>query len=367
MSGQLEEQLAAVPERWREATRSRAYAVMDYVAAGADASRLVDMLCRRTGLTRSSLYALVRRWKATDGNVAALVPWARKPNSGPRIRDDVTSLVDGRIAPFIEQDPDRPAEPVVLKVLDGWPDRLPKPGISYVRGRVAHVRAGHPPASPRRAASSVTPGGRPEPRWPLDVLLVDHIAMEAVVWEDDEPTLPIATVVIDLASREPLGASIGLEAPGPASVRAALSRVAAMAASGAAPGPPTIVLSTAFARGWPELVEALRGTGAAVLARRAARLRFGSDANRLLEGRLDAFRLAPRLGHRPPGERVTRDAAHDLPGALMEELDRRIRTHVGTRLSELIAKRGWPVSATADRTTWGQLSAVADEDGGASD
>jgi hypothetical protein len=155
MSMELEEQLRAVPERWIDATRTRAHAVMDYITAGEDGSLLVDVLCRRTGLTRSAFYSLVRRWKKAGGNAAALAPWARRPGTKPRIASEVTRHIDAKITPLIAEDPGRPTEPIAIKLLQEWPDDLDRPGICYVRRRVDHARIEH-----RRNAADTQPQRR---------------------------------------------------------------------------------------------------------------------------------------------------------------------------------------------------------------
>jgi hypothetical protein len=143
MSRELEERLRAIPERWRDVTRSRVHAVMDYANAGEDGAILVDVLCRRIGLTRSAFYALVRRWHKSNEDPAALAPWARRVDGTTRISKEVAEHIDGQVEPLIAADPDRPTEPVALGVLAGWPDDLRKPGISYVRRRVGLVREAH--------------------------------------------------------------------------------------------------------------------------------------------------------------------------------------------------------------------------------
>lgn len=366
MSRELEERLQAVPERWRDATRTRAYAVMDYVAAGDDGSLLVDVLCRRTDLTRSAFYSLVRRWHKSGQDPAALAPWARRADAKPRIARETTAHIDAQIAPLIDDDPQRPTEPIALKVLSDWPGHLDKPGISYVRRRVGHLRAAHQKKTRRvrRPAGDDAAEGsdlRPQPRWPLDVILVDHIALEAVVWDGDEPTLPIITLAVDLASWEPVAVSIGIDGPGPGSVVAVIADLAAEALRREAPGPPTIVLSTTFARGWPELTAELRETGAVVIAQRSRSLRFGPEVNRLLEGSLDGYKLAPRLGHRPVDERATPRAVLTMPNRELPELEQQLRRHVRKRLEQVANDLSWPPAAAPEPGVWNRMAALSND------
>ena len=362
MSVELEAQLRAVPERWRDATRTRAYAVMDYVAAGADGALLVDVLCRRTDLTRSAFYGLVRRWKASGGDAAALAPWARRSNSKPRVAFEVTAHIDMQVEPLIAADPNRSTEPIALKVLDDWPAGLSKPGISYVRRRIGHVRSEQQKKTrlkPQVLSDEDDQYPRPVPRWPLDVIVVDHVAVEAIVWSGEQATLPIATVAIDLASGRPVGVSIGLAEPGPAAVMAAIGCLAIDAAGAQAPGPPTIVLATAFANGWPDLIALLERAGAEVVAIRSRSLRFGHDANDLLNGRFDGYKLAPRLGHRPIEARVTPRSVLSLPSKDLDGLAKQMNGHARAEFDALTLGYTWPHAATTDPTTWGRLAALA--------
>jgi len=362
MSRELEERLASVPERWRDATRTRAYAVIDYIAAGEDGALLVDVLCRRTGLTTSAFYALVRRYKASKGDAASLAPWARRPESKPRIPQDVTAHIDSLVTPLIAENPARPTEPIAQTVLASWPDHLTRPGISYVRRRVNHVRSEHQKKTRRTRRNDGDEDGhaaRPRTRWPLDVIIIDHIAIETVVWDGDEPELPIATLAIDVATHRPVGLFIGLDGPGPAAVACALGDLARLVSGRRAPGPPTIIMSTAYAHGWPELVQALASTGATVLARRSRKLTFGDDANRLLDGKLGGYRLAPRLGHRPRGERATPRAVSSMPNREMGVLQMQLQSLVSESRDAVAVEQNWPPAAIADPRTWEGLAVVA--------
>jgi hypothetical protein len=351
MTRELEERLQAIPERWRDVTRTRTYAVMDYVSAGEDGAILVDVLCRRTGLTRSAFYALVRRWHKSKQDPAALAPWARRVDGTSRISKEVVEYIDGQVEPLIEQDPDRPTEPVAVGVLASWPDHLRKPGISYVRRRVGMARSEHQKKTRRVTLQGGDDGddpsrSRPEPRWPLDVILIDHIAIEAVVWVDGEPTLPIATIAFDLSSGEPVAISVGLDIPGPATVAGVLAELAVTAAP-RAPAPPTVIMSTVFARGWPKLTATLGETGAVVIPERSRKLKFGPDANRLLGGWLQGYKLAPRLGHRSLEERVSPRALTKMPHRELADLSRQLRGGAVLRLMTLIADANWPPAAAA--------------------
>lgn len=364
MSRELEERLRAIPERWRDVTRTRAYAVMDYVNAGDDGAILVDVLCRRTGLTRSAFYALVRRWHKSNEDPAALAPWARRVDGTTRISKEVAQYIDGQVEPLIEADPDRPTEPVALGVLAGWPDDLRKPGISYVRRRVGLAREAHQKKTPgvskaRGDEEDDSRHPRPQPRWPLDVILIDHVALEAIVWLDGEPTLPIATIAFDIFSGQSLATSVGIEIPGPSTVAGILAELASGAARGA-PAPPTIVMSTVFSRGWPKLIATLADTGAVVMPERGRKLRFGPDASRLLDGTLDGYKLAPRLGHRPVGERASPRALTRMPHRELGDLNGQLSFESLVRLTTLINSADWPPAATAHSSrAWELMAALA--------
>lgn len=364
MSRELEEQLAVMPERWRDQTRTRAYAMLDYEAAGDDAALLVPVLSRRTGLTTSAFYALVRRWRASGRQMASLTPWARRSGTKPRIAAETTAHIDERAGPLIAEDPKRPTEPVARWLVANWPANLPRAGISYIRRRVNHLRVEHEKKTRRvrRAAADRCGdlGGdpRPRPRWPLDVILVDHVAVEAVVWPGDDPTLPLATLAIDLATGRAIGVSVGIVEPTPAGVAAALAGPAALAAIRGAPGPPTILLSTTFAKGWPQLVSALAEAGAKVVTRRSNRLSFGADAARLLRGGMAGYRLAPRLGHRPVLDRASPKAVTTMPSLEIDDLVGQLQATVQSNCDDIMVDESWPDAATVEPDVWHSLSQV---------
>lgn len=365
MTRELEERLQALPERWRDVTRTRTYAVMDYVSAGEDGAILVDVLCRRTGLTRSAFYALVRRWHKSKQDPAALAPWARRIDGTTRISKEVVEYIDGQVKPLIDQDPDRPTEPVAVGVLASWPAHLRKPGISYIRRRVGLARSEQQKKTPRvtlKAGDDADdpPRPRPEPRWPLDVILIDHIAIEAVVWLDEEPTLPIATIAFDLFSCQPVAISVGLDVPGPAIVSGVLAELASRAAPRGAPAPSTVIMSTVFAQGWPKLIARLGETGAVVIPERSRKLKFGPDANRLLGGWLCGYKLAPRLGHRPVDERASPRALSKMPHRDLADLSEQLRGESILRLMILIDEANWPPAAAAHPSyAWEVIAALA--------
>lgn len=362
MSSELEARLADVPERWRDATRTRVYAVMDYEAAGNDGGLLVDVLARRTGLTTSAFYALVRRWRQSRGDVTAMAPWARRPGSKPRVPEQATLHIDAKVLPMIAENPSRPTEPIAQGLLADWPVEVPRPGISYIRKRVNQLRSEHQKKTRRvnKAAGDDEDGRIPEPRWPLDVIIIDHIAIEAIVWADEDPTLPIVTFAIDSASGEPVGVAIGLDDPAPSAVMRAIADLAGVAAERGAPGPPTIIVSTAYARGWPEMTVALTNTGAKVVARRSKKLSFGPDANRMLNGRIAGYRLAPRLGHRPRSERATPRAVVTMPDRELDQLEAQLRAYVELRRDAVVIEESWPPAAKPSVAGWSSLAALPD-------
>lgn len=363
MSRELEEQLAAVPERWRDATRTRTYAVIDYVVAGDDGGLLVKVLCRRTGLTTSAFYTLVRKWKASGGDVTSMVPWARQPGSKPRVPAEATAHIDRKAAPLIAEEPGRPTEPIAQGLLADWPDNVPRPGINYIRKRVNLLRTDHQKkirrTRPDHGDDGETSEPTPRPRWPLDVIVVDHVAVQAVIGDGDEPTMPIVTFAIDAASRQPVGGAMTLDDPGPAEVARAIAGLAAFAAAEGAPGPPTIVLATAFARGWPELTVALRATGAKVIARRSKKFSFGPVAMRLLGGIFGGYRLAPRLGHRPRADRVTPRAMMSMPLRDLSTFSKQASIAIDMHRRSVVREESWPPAATPDTETWKRLAALS--------
>lgn len=364
MSKELEEQLARVPAQWQEVTRTRAHAVMDYLAAGDDGTLLLNVLCKRARVSRSMFYHLVRRWKAASGDAAALAPWAKRPGTPPRIEPEATRIMDEMIAARLEAKPDSPIEPIARGVLADWPEDIETPGISYARRRVVHARAERekktsPPglvvnvgAYPAEAAG--------EPRWPLDVVVVDHAAIEALVRLDDGmATLPIATVAFDLMTGLPLAAVIGLDGPSPPPVVATIRTAAATALELGAPAGPAVLLATTFAKGWPQLTDTLLSTGARVIARRTRLLHFGGPLSRVLGGRVAGYRVAPRLGHRPAKERATAKALAALPSRDLETLAAELEAWCAAGRAGVADAAATGGAATSDLDVWRRLAGLA--------
>lgn len=368
MSSKLEQQLESVPERWRDETRTRAYAVMDFLNAGEDGPLLLKVLCKRVGLSRSMFYRLVGRWKESGGNAAALTPFAKKPGAQPRIAKEVTHYLDRAIELRLARDPSGPAEPIVREVLLAWPESLHKPGLSYIRKRVAQVRADLEKKTGRRLRSGPFTDKEvriPEGRWPLDVIVVDHVAVGAVVFGSERsgdgaelwrgPTLPIVTIAIDAITSTPVALRLGVHRPQPGNLLEVLAEVARFALERGAPGPPKLVFATTTQTGWQEAVRVLAATGVAVMPWQARKLHFGTVSNEMLGGMLAGYALSPRTGHRHPAERLSTRSVMEYPYIDLEDLESQLLAAVHDRRIAALAANPWPRTAPPAPEIWRSL------------
>lgn len=335
-----ERRLGAVDEKWRETARRRLAAILAYETRETGERLSVEELCRQAGLTRSAFHALVRRWKASGRDPVSLAPYAKRPYHRPRIDHAVVALLDERILKILAGMDFLETETVTRQVLADWPQDVPRPGLTFIRARVARARA-HVAA--RRSYRLVS-----EPPLPLDrmanasrafeALLIDHSAIEALVdLGGGVVTMPVVTVIIDLYSRVPLAVSIGAE-PTPNAVEQTLGRAAQVVLGiEGAPLSPTIVMGTQYGGLWTETVEAIRSAGATLVVRRTPRLTFGGALHRLIGDRLGEYGLAPRIGHRAAETRVRESQRDSLPQRTLAQIEQDLDRYLEVRRAELKA------------------------------
>jgi hypothetical protein len=363
----LEAALERVPQKWREVTRTRYYAVTDYLNAGEDGPLLVDVLCRRLGVGRTLFYQLVRLYRES-GNPALLAPWAKRPDTRPRVDPEVTSHIEAAADRLIADMVTQSIEPVAQAVLRDWPLHLKRPGISYVRKLVGRLKEEHEKktTTPRLVQND---GESPaelavEARWPLDVLVVDHSAIEVLVLCDEEFTVPVVTTVVDLFTRCPIGAALNVLEPNPIHVRGALADAAAFGTRLGNVPAPRIVVSTTFGSDWGELTHELLSTGATVVARRTPRLHHGGPTRRLIGSALAGYPVAPRLAHRPLEDRVSARAISNWPKrelATVAAEVRQWREDGRMTVEDAIGRHSTPQANSGDQAWFAMLELVRAE------
>jgi putative transposase len=188
---------------------------------------LAEAAAGQLGLSRRTVYTLIRCYRDGGGSLAKLAPG--RPHGGrgrSRLPEAVERIVADVIARQYLSRQKRKAEAVVREV--GRRCRaagVKAPSANTVRARIAHLR---PELVVRRregsdAARRLEPaaGRGPEANAPLDVVQIDHTPVDLIV-VDPFTRQPIGrpwlTVAIDVFSRAIVGLCLSLEAPSAVSV-----------------------------------------------------------------------------------------------------------------------------------------------------
>lgn len=218
-------------EAWLEAKR-RAEFIRPLAARKHCPQSLVESTAQHLGLSERQVYVLVKRCRACDGALDALIPSISSGGKGgTRLGKDqedfVRELIDDvylapqRLSPaaFIREVRRRAA------VAD-----LKTPSANTIRRRLANLSSEE---CQRRGelSSQMKPvsGKTPVPRFPLDALQIDHTKVDIILVDpiDRRPIgRPWLTVAICLCSRCIAGIHLSLEAPSATSVGLCLVHVA---------------------------------------------------------------------------------------------------------------------------------------------
>ncbi len=208
---------------WAEAQR-RAAVVGPLAAQDAVSTAAACNAGRALGLSKRTIYALLRRWRQSGGLAAVLAP---QPSPGGRGKGRLTVTAERIVAEAIRNEyltkQKKRAEAVVRSVRDRCRQAGTKPpAANTVRARVRRVRAdlaarareGASSAAARRlapAAGWTPPAGRP-----MAVLQVDHTPVDLILVDETwrKPVgRPWLTLAIDVHSRCIAGLHLSFEAP----------------------------------------------------------------------------------------------------------------------------------------------------------
>lgn len=225
----------APEEAWREAEQRaalvRPLALMERCPRDRVAAAAGDL-----GLSVRQVYRLIERCRAADGALTALL--RRKPTGGQG-RSRLATASEAILRQLIEDvylERQRvPAETLVREVQRACAAaHVEAPSASTIRRRLAQLSLKE--QRKRGEAGPVRPivGATPEPRYPLDLVQMDHTKVDLILVDAVERKpigRPWITVGIDVFSRCIAGFHLSLEAPSSTSVGLCLTRMATDKAS----------------------------------------------------------------------------------------------------------------------------------------
>lgn len=208
---------------WTEAQR-RAVVIGPLAAQDAVPAAAARDAGRALGLSRRTIYALLRRWRQSGGLAAALAP---RPSPGGRGKGRLPAAAERIVAEAIHDEyltkQKKRAEAVVRAVRERCRLAGTKPpAANTVRARVRRVRAdlatrareGAGSAAARRLAPAV--GRTPPAGRPMAVLQIDHTPVDLILVDETwrKPVgRPWLTLAIDAHSRCVAGLHLSFEAP----------------------------------------------------------------------------------------------------------------------------------------------------------
>ena len=213
-------------ERWKEGER-RAAVIRPLALKGEVALADADAAARQLGVSRRTVYTLIRRCRASGGLLTALLG---TNSSGGRGKGRLPAAVEQILAATIREEYLSRQKPRAEQIVEEVRRRckladLTPPGSNTVRRRLRALpplettrrREGAQAAHKHKAAG----GSFPEAAAPLDVVLMDHTPVDLIVVDEVHRRpigRPALTVGIDVFSRCVTGFCLTLEAPSAVSV-----------------------------------------------------------------------------------------------------------------------------------------------------
>jgi putative transposase len=299
--------------QWQEACRREAI-IRPLTEQGAVSRQEAAAAAERLGIGRTLLYELVARFRRR-AQTSSLAPGARGRGSRSRALDPRVEAVVAWAIKEVYLRPERP------RLMDLWravqaqclTRGLKAPAYHTVAARVQEwdprvlVRARAGAAAARQRYGRLNPSSL-QPGWPLEVVQIDHTALDVLVVDELERQplgrRPWLTLAIDVASRLVTGFHVSLERPSSLTVALVLTQAVLpkegwlsdrqLALSWPAAGLPEALHLDNAAEFKAEALE--RGTreyGVHLLYRPPGRPHFGGHIERLIGTMMGAVHLLP--------------------------------------------------------------------------
>lgn len=241
---------------------------------------VAERSAKEMGVNVVHIYNLARIWRET-GRPEAL-PGAGRPS---KRRRQVAPRVDRLIARAVRDAPDGKVEPIVARVLVlGDRENIELPGISTIRKYVAEAMKGRLPAESFAANSD----------WLIDSCAVDL----PVAMPGGQIVMPIATMVIDVASATVLSVVLDIAGPPAGSAGRALLKLIGGERGDSLGRKPRIAIEGYPDEDWPTFFNLLTEAGFDVQYRDRKSTAPAEAAPRLLGSWKAGVRLRPRATRR---------------------------------------------------------------------
>ena len=314
---------------------------------------LVDDVAGQLGLSRASLYRLVRLFRAEE-TVTALLPRTRGRPKGLRLLDAKREALIRRALNEFYLEPTKPpfarlVHDIRIRCLD---HALPPPHWRTIKQRLLEIdlrtRARRRGDAAVLKATTATPGRYTVTR-PLEVVQIDHTKVDVIVVDDEtgEPRgRPWLTLAMDVFSRMVTGFYLTMDAPSRLSIslcllhavydKAAWLQERDIDATWPVAGLPEALhadngsdfRSRAFVR-------ACRDAGIQTIWRKPGTPHYGGHIERLIGTQMGAVRLLPGTTLGGPEERAGYDSGREARLTL-RELERFIAWEIAGRYHQVV-------------------------------
>lgn len=339
---------------WEEACR-REDAIRDLLhrhPQGLTAA-MVDEVAGQLGMSRASLYRLIRLFR-TGGTVTALMPRTAGRPQGLRLLDAKREAVIRQALKDVYLKPTRPpfarlVHEVQTRCLE---QDLPPPNWRTVKQRVLEVdlqtRAKRRGDAAVLKATTATPGSYTAAR-PLEVVQIDHTKVDVIVIDEETGKpggRPWLTLAMDVFTRMVTGFHLSMDAPSRLSIslcllHAVYDKTAWLQERGIDAAWPIAGLPEALhadngadfrSRAF---VRACRDAGIKTIWRKPGTPHYGGHIERLIGTQMGAVHLLPGTTFSDPEERAGYDSSREARLTL-RELERFVGWEIAGRYHQMV-------------------------------
>lgn len=339
---------------WEEACR-REDAIRDLLRRHPErlTHAAVDDVAGRLGMSRASLYRLIRRFRA-GSTVTALMPSPEGRPKGLRLLDAKREAV---IRQAVNEFYLKPTKPPFARLVHEvrvrcHQESLEPPNWRTIRRRMIEIdprtRAKRRGDAAVLKATEATPGSYTASK-PLEVVQIDHTKVDVIVLDDEtgEPRgRPWLTLAMDVFTRMVTGFHLSMDAPSRLSIslcllhatydKTAWLREREIDATWPVAGLPEALhadngadfRSRAFVR-------ACRDAGIRTIWRKPGTPHYGGHIERLIGTQMGAVHLLPGTTFGDPEERADYDSAREAKLTL-RELDRFVAWEIAGRYHQVV-------------------------------
>lgn len=286
-----------LPLAKRETALRRHQAFIEYERIERPTAKDADAAAAGIGVGRRIFYRMLSDWRENGRSVFSLVPYRglTEPRAS-KLPDETVKNLRHITETILAERHDATLQTAVRRVVEQWPSDVPLPSSVTIRNYLGRRMA----EQPRKAGSISIPVSSSGVKAKLtanafgEVLVIDHTAPARLLVYGGAIKAPTITLVMDLHSGLPIGASVTMAPPSSQAMLDALADAKARLARrmhGELGRPPAILSAVPATPKMRDELAVLRESGCRIIERRVHGSRIGEMVRQIMGPKLEEIPL----------------------------------------------------------------------------